>query len=282
MYSNTHDTSMIDAEKKLMDAVRLNARTLCRAALSKNVPDISNPSGIIAFDTETTGLNPETDEILELSIIDGDGNILFHSYLHPYWTTDWTQAESVHNISPDRIFRHDDVPYPHQIVGTVSSIFRSAKKIITYNGCFDFSFIRGWGIDGYDVKNFDVMRHFAPIYGEWNAMKNDFKWQKLTTCAEYYGYKFTAHDSLADARATLFCYQQMTGSILGKINVPYMRAKYPVGSKVFLVKMVFDPHPIPSGSVGTVLMVDDIGTVHCRFSDRTMGLIPGEDIFHLV
>lgn len=42
----------------------------------------------------------------------------------------------------------------------------------------------------------------------------DYKYQKLSTCAEYYGYDWgndTAHDSLADCKATLFCYNAMKG-----------------------------------------------------------------------
>lgn len=54
--------------------------------------------------------------------------------------------------------------------------------------------------------------NFADIYGEWSDKYGCNKWQKLTKCAEYYGYDWendTAHDSLADCRATLYCYQKM-------------------------------------------------------------------------
>ena len=44
-----------------------------------------------------------------------------------------------------------------------------------------------------------------------------------------------------------------------------------------------DPRPIPSGTEGTVLHVDDIGTVHCKFDNgRSLGLILGEDEFHSI
>jgi len=46
--------------------------------------------------------------------------------------------------------------------------------------------------------------------------------------------------------------------------------------------MGYDPHPIPDGTKGTVDIVDDTGTVHCKFDNgRCFGLIPGEDAFHL-
>jgi hypothetical protein len=41
--------------------------------------------------------------------------------------------------------------------------------------------------------------------------------------------------------------------------------------------------PIESGTKGTVIWVDDIGTVHCNFDNgRRLGLIVGEDSFHVI
>lgn len=58
---------------------------------------------------------------------------------------------------------------------------------------------------------YDVMLKFAPIYGEWNEMRQDYKWQKLAKCAEYYGFHGDGqfHDSLEDVRATLYCFNSM-------------------------------------------------------------------------
>ena len=58
---------------------------------------------------------------------------------------------------------------------------------------------------------YDVMLKFAPIYGEWNEMRQDYKWQKLAKCAEYYGFHGDGqfHDSLEDVRATLHCFNSM-------------------------------------------------------------------------
>ena len=64
-------------------------------------------------------------------------------------------------------------------------------------------------------------------------------------------------------------------------EVDRIRAQYPVGSRIVLDHMGDDPRPIPAGSKGTVIVVDDIGTVHCSFDNgRRLGLIPGEDSFH--
>lgn len=41
-----------------------------------------------------------------------------------------------------------------------------------------------------------------------------------------------------------------------------------------------DIHRVEDDTCGTVLAVDDIGTLHCHFDNgRSLGLIPGEDSF---
>ena len=61
-----------------------------------------------------------------------------------------------------------------------------------------------------------------------------------------------------------------------------MKEQYPVGSRIVLDYMGDDPRPIAPGTKGTVRVVDDIGTVHCDFDNgRRLGLVPGEDSFHL-
>lgn len=59
----------------------------------------------------------------------------------------------------------------------------------------------------------DVMLEFAPIYGERNGRRGGYRWQKLATCASYYGApEFDAHNSLGDAQATAWCYSAMSGT----------------------------------------------------------------------
>ena len=62
--------------------------------------------------------------------------------------------------------------------------------------------------------------------------------------------------------------------------VSMYKEMYPVGTRIEVVEMVDDPRPIPSGTKGTVRIVDDMGTVHCDFDNgRRLGLIPGVDGF---
>ena len=64
--------------------------------------------------------------------------------------------------------------------------------------------------------------------------------------------------------------------------VRMIKERYPAGTKIVLDHMGDDPHPVPDGTKGVVRFVDDMGTVHCAFENgRYLGLIPGEDSFHV-
>ena len=199
--------------KKAIEQIPKKIISLCKSIIDLQYQafNYDTPTAdIIVLDTETTGLNTQTDELLQVSIIDSNGNTLYNSYLKPLRKRRWQDAERVNGISPDTVANAptilDEVAKIHKIVST-------AKTIVGYNIDFDLGFLSAVGIDVPDnVEIVDVMRVFAEIYGEWNDYYGGYKFQKLTTCADYYGYEWgddTAHDSLSDCRATLYCYNQM-------------------------------------------------------------------------
>ena len=58
------------------------------------------------------------------------------------------------------------------------------------------------------------------------------------------------------------------------------KAEYPAGTRIMLLSMGQDIHRVSDNTRGTVMAVDDIGTLHCRFDNgRSLGVIPGEDSF---
>ena len=161
---------------------------------------------LVVFDTETTGLDFEEDEIIQLSIINADGDVLFNEYIKPEHKTEWSSAQKVHGISPEML--KDKCNYT-TYVDEVRNIFNKAEVIVAYNNAYDVEMLRKWGIDLDNKVQEDVMKDFALYYGEYVPEYSEFKWQKLTKCAEYFGYEFKAHDSLEDVRATLFCYRKL-------------------------------------------------------------------------
>ena len=62
-----------------------------------------------------------------------------------------------------------------------------------------------------------------------------------------------------------------------------LRKNYPPGTRVRLTRMESDPYPIPPGTEGTVVGVDDAATVHVRWDNGSeLGLIWGEDAFEKI
>ena len=58
------------------------------------------------------------------------------------------------------------------------------------------------------------------------------------------------------------------------------KAEYPSGTRIVLLNMGEDMHRVKDNTRGTVIAVDDIGTLHCKFDNgRALGLIPSEDSF---
>ena len=166
-----------------------------------------NGKRTIILDTETTGLSNDKDEILQLSIIDEHGNVLFNEYFKPIIATKWKEAERVNGISPRMVANCKDIYHYYK---EIQQILYDSDTIIGYNTEFDLAFLRSYDFQLYeDTEIIDVMKMFAQIYGEWSEYNQDYKWQKLTTCAAYYNYNWgtdAAHDSLADCRATLHCW----------------------------------------------------------------------------
>lgn len=165
----------------------------------------------IVIDTETTGLDPNEDEILQLSVINvNDGSTIYNQYFKPEKATSWEQAQAVNGISPEMVANAPCIADERE---KINDILCFANIIIGYNISFDLNFLFNANCNiNPKAKVVDVMKDFAEIYGEWSEIYGDYKWQKLSTCADYYGYDWQedkAHDSLADCRATLFCYQQM-------------------------------------------------------------------------
>lgn len=163
---------------------------------------------MIVIDTETTGLNPCEDEILQLSIIDENAETLYNQYFKPQKTDSWRDAQAVNGISSEMV---RNCPPIQQKIKEIQKIIDTADIIVGYNVNFDMSFLEVAGIFS-DAQMVDVMKDFAEIYGEWSDYYGSYKWQKLSVCASYYGYDWgndTAHDSLADCRATLYCHEKM-------------------------------------------------------------------------
>ena len=66
-------------------------------------------------------------------------------------------------------------------------------------------------------------------------------------------------------------------------QVERIKNGYPVGTRIELISTMDDGQGVEKGTKGTVIGVDDIGTIHMKWDNgRGLGLIPGEDNFKVL
>ncbi|WP_455938118.1 3'-5' exonuclease [Gemella morbillorum] len=174
----------------------------------------------VVLDLETTGLNSEEDEILQVSIIDQDNNILIDEYCKPNKVKSWNEAENINNITPEMV--ENKKPF-EEYINVVNDILSKADRIIIYNAPFEINFLRKYGISIDSAKVYDLMVEFSEKYGEWNDYFQSRTWVKLETCCNFYGYYLeNAHNSLEDCKATLYCYKKFINNVGGYNGEEYL------------------------------------------------------------
>ncbi len=157
----------------------------------------------IFLDTETTGTGPN-DLIIEVGIVDVDGNTLFESLVNPGMPIP-PESSAVNEITDAMVA---DQPTWGQIWPEIEAVLRN-RAIGIYNAEFDMRLLQQscvaagvpWTIQ--NNQAFCVMRLFAAWYGEWNARNTGFRSQKLAFAGPFCGIDLpNSHHAVDDARLT--------------------------------------------------------------------------------
>ena len=147
----------------------------------------------IVLDVETTGLDPEGDEILRLSIIDGGGAALLDETYKPEHTTSWPDAQRINRISPTSVRNRPPIT---DDIERIQTLLDRAQEVCAFNADFDLAFLGEIGLRLDTAKVRDSLREYGRAF-------HGSDYIKLTQAAEECNYRYNAHDSLSDCRATL-------------------------------------------------------------------------------
>lgn len=151
----------------------------------------------VILDLETTGLT-KTSEIVEISIIDTKGNVLFDSLIKPKRKIP-KSAIDIHGITNEMVANS---PKWTEVYLEVKNILES-KGTIAYNAEYDDRILEQT-CNKYDLPIINTkcecaMLLYALWFGE-RKPSGGYKWKKLVEAAKYCGIKDVsgAHRSLAD------------------------------------------------------------------------------------
>ena len=206
--------NVIDALKDLSDCLRPKPDNDDDVSKIESQPESQPKENFVVIDFETTGLNykydsPDMDEILSVSIINQDGDVLLNTLCSTERKRYWYDAQRVHGISP-----RDVQGYPtfSQTLPQVLEILSSADFVIAYNINFERNYVESYikrtnPIDLVNYKiNWATDKDPMVMYKKYIGSR---RWVKLEDAVRSYGYNFNAHDSLEDVKATLFLYNQL-------------------------------------------------------------------------
>lgn len=165
---------------------------------SNITPKGSYDGDVVVFDTETTGLSPSKDRIIEIGAIryfNGEPVEKFHSYVNPERHIP-EEVTKINHITDDMVV---GAPTIGQILPSFDE-FIGKSMLVAHNLEFDLKFIFYSGSRVLETKR----KYIDTLDQAHRLIKKDEIYDyKLATLAEYYKhYIADAHSALSDAFAT--------------------------------------------------------------------------------
>lgn len=168
---------------------------------------VNNPFTIV--DLETTGFDGYRERIVQIAVVNEDGETLMDSLVNPGVPI---PNSHIHGITNDMV---EDAPSFADLHPTLTRAL-NGMDVLAYNWSFDGSFILGnckqHKLALPEWTHADcIMELFARFYGEWNSRYKSYRWQELATAAAHFDLSFEgqAHSALADAKMALAVLKKM-------------------------------------------------------------------------
>ena len=156
---------------------------------------------VLFFDLELTGFY-DHDEILSITIIDGNGELIMDTLVKPVHKKKWNKTEKIHGITPDMV---TDSPLLSDLIPRIKEIFENADNLIAYGVSTDFSHIK-YIYDTEEERNtlHDKVRCCANEFVRYShEHRPDVEHASLIDAMECFGIEWEGvpHSSIADTFA---------------------------------------------------------------------------------
>lgn len=163
---------------------------------SQVAASINSNENTVFLDTETTGVSLN-DQIIEIAIVDNNGNMLLNSLVNTDYPISF-DTHKIHGISKDMVI---DCPTIKQIERDIISEIKN-KHVVIYHAEFDLRMLSKKVRDAMGSVSC-CMRRFARFKGDINYRYGTYRWFSLKEACAHVGHKGQGkmHRALGDAMA---------------------------------------------------------------------------------
>lgn len=163
-------------------------------------------SKIVVLDTETTGLD-SLSEICELSIIDGNGTVLFDSVIKPFNDIP-EEAIAIHGITNEEALH---APSFAEVYSRIHNLCHQ-RIVVAYNAAFDLRLLDQSckahdmiPVSEWNCEWLCAMESYADFAKVLRSNGKEYKWHRLSVAAQQLGIDVpeNLHRALPDAKLTL-------------------------------------------------------------------------------
>ena len=160
----------------------------------------------IAVAVRTTGYELGTDEIVELSICDLQGNSLFSQVVKPQNIEEWSDAEASGAIMPADVA---DSPELYQFEDEIRGLFENASVVVGQHIGFIREMVEASWVALPDFEGFDLIEQFCASHSAVDYPGQPAAVATLAGVAQYYGVVDDEADASGIARTVAASYLKL-------------------------------------------------------------------------
>ncbi len=162
---------------------------------------------IIVLYIESTGKDHQIDEVLSLSMVNGNGEVLFDELIKPQHHLEWSYDCTLRPITwEDVASQRFFIEYWPKIAELISSSSLIAGSDIDH--CLEM--LENSGASFGQLNTFDITWQFAVSHHRWDDWQSGMPEIGLIECSQHYGIPLDERTSLAYAKALSQCLEQLT------------------------------------------------------------------------